>query len=242
MIDLPKHVAIIMDGNGRWAELRNLPRLAGHKAGAKSIRKVLELCVEKKIEYLTLFAFSIENWNRPESEVSALMELFLTTLQNETENMIENNVRLQVIGDYSRFNPKLYKQILLSQEATANNTGLTLTIAANYSGRWDIITAVKKLMEKAIENKVKIEQIDEDFFQQHLSLRNLPEPDLFIRTSGEKRLSNFMLWHLTYSELYFTDTLWPDFDGSHLNEAIQYFASRNRRYGLLNEQAQPSQQ
>ena len=230
---VPHHVAIVMDGNGRWAQQRELPRIAGHKAGAKAVEKAIKFCGEKKIKILTLFAFSSENWGRPQAEVDFLMSLFLKTLQRQTKILHENNVQIRVVGDVAQFSPKLQESILISQQRTASNTGLTLIIAANYSGRWDITQATRQIAEKAQQGSVRAEQIDHDFFQRHLSLADLPDPDLLIRTSGEQRISNFMLWQFAYTEFFFTNILWPDFDSAVFEQALQSYAARQRRFGLV---------
>lgn len=233
---LPKHVAIVMDGNGRWASQRHLPRMAGHQAGAKSVEAVIKLAQEKNIAVLTLFAFSSENWGRPKEEVGFLMELFLKTLQRQTKNLQKNNVQLRIIGDYSRFNPKLQQRIIASQQLTAHNTGLKLVIAANYSGRWDIMNATTQIAEQIASGELKANEVTAELFSQYLCLHDLPEPDLLIRTSGEQRLSNFMLWQFAYTELYFTETLWPDFNADAFELALMSFATRKRRFGLTSEQ------
>lgn len=233
--NLPKHVAIVMDGNGRWATRRNLPRIAGHQAGAKAVRAAIDICGNKGIEALTLFAFSCENWGRPAEEVNFLMELFLKTLQRQTKNLHKNNVQLRVIGDYTSFNKKLQQRILSTQQLTAGNTGLKLIIAANYSGRWDITQAAKKLGEQIEAGKIKASDITTTTFQQALNLADVPEPDLLIRTSGEQRISNFMLWQFAYTEFYFTETLWPDFNAAVFEEALRNYDARQRRFGLITQ-------
>jgi undecaprenyl diphosphate synthase len=238
MNKLPKHVAIVMDGNGRWAQRKNLPRVAGHEAGAESVKQIVKLCTEKGVKILTLFAFSSENWGRPVTEVDYLMNLFLETLRQETEGLHKNNIQLRVIGDYTRFSADLRKQILLSQQLTMQNTGLTLVIAANYSGRWDITNAARCMAQEIVLGRLQASDITSDLFQNYLCLNNLPEPDLFIRTSGEQRISNFMLWQFAYTELYFSKVLWPDFNKNEFEEALKFFASRERRYGLISEQIQ----
>jgi undecaprenyl diphosphate synthase len=238
MNKLPKHVAIVMDGNGRWAQRKNLPRVAGHEAGAESVKQIVKLCTEKGVKILTLFAFSSENWGRPVTEVDYLMNLFLETLRQETEGLHKNNIQLRVIGDYTRFSADLRKQILLSQQLTVQNSGLTLVIAANYSGRWDITNAARCVAQEIVLGRLQATDITSDLFQSYLCLNNLPEPDLFIRTSGEQRISNFMLWQFAYTELYFSEVLWPDFNKNEFEEALKFFASRERRYGLISEQIQ----
>ena len=229
--ELPRHVAIIMDGNGRWAQQRHLPRFVGHKSGVKSARMAVEVCAKLKLDALTLFAFSSENWNRPRKEVDLLMGLFVSSLGEEAASLHENNIRMRVIGDRSAFSEKLQKRIEEVEALTANNDGMTLAIAANYGGRWDI-------MQAAQQSVTNDGLIDEEQFDRHLSLSDLPEPDLFIRTGGEHRISNFLLWQLAYTELYFTDTLWPDFDKACFAKAMQDFAGRQRRFGRTSEQVE----
>ena len=231
--DMPQHIAVIMDGNGRWARKRFLPRVAGHKHGMDAALELVKACVEHNIAYLTLFAFSSENWRRPADEVSFLMGLFIQGLKREVAKLHENNIKLVLIGDRTRFNAELIEQIELSERLTANNTGLTLSIAANYGGRWDILQAVNK-MHMAMPSHVG--DFEEDHLAPHLAMHFAPEPDLFIRTGGEKRISNFMLWQLAYTELYFTDTLWPDFDQSAFNLALASYQNRERRFGRTSEQ------
>jgi undecaprenyl diphosphate synthase len=230
---MPKHIAVIMDGNGRWARKRFLPRVAGHKRGMDAVLELVKACVDHNIAYLTLFAFSSENWRRPADEVSFLMGLFIQGLKREVAKLHENNIKLVLIGDRTRFNAELIDQIELSERLTANNTGLTLSIAANYGGRWDILQAVNK-MHMAMPSHVG--EYDEEHLASYLAMHYAPEPDLFIRTGGEKRISNFMLWQLAYTELYFTDTLWPDFDESAFNLALASYQNRERRFGRTSEQ------
>ena len=231
--EIPKHIAVIMDGNGRWARKRFLPRIAGHARGAEMVRDLVKCCSDIKVEYLTLFAFSTENWRRPAEEVSFLMGLFMSALKREVRNMNQNNVKLIVIGDRSRFNADLIAQIETAEQLTANNSGLVLTIAANYGGRWDMLQAANKMQLAQPEH---IGAYQEEHLTPHLSMSYAPEPDLFIRTGGESRISNFLLWQLAYSELYFTDTLWPDFNEEALNLAIQYYQKCERRFGRTSEQ------
>ena len=233
---LPRHIAIIMDGNGRWAQKRHLPRALGHQAGVKTVRKIVDYCARHNIEVLTLFAFSSENWRRPKEEVSLLMGLFMTTLQREVSKLNNNDVRLRFIGDRTAFSEQLQKKIKEGEALTANNSGLTLAIAANYGGRWDICQAMREIVEKTVAGELEVDDIDEDVLRQQLSLSDLPEPDLFIRTGGEKRVSNFLLWQLAYTELYFTPILWPDFNDSAMEEAINDFSTRQRRFGQTGEQ------
>jgi undecaprenyl diphosphate synthase len=229
---VPRHVAIIMDGNGRWATKRLLPRVAGHVKGVEAVRNVVEACVERGIEYLTLFAFSSENWRRPEEEVSLLMRLFVTALEREVSKMHANDIRLKVVGDLSRFDPKLQEMIAGAMRKTANNTRLTVTVCANYGGRWDIMQATSKM----VAAHPGVTDFTEEMLAEHLAMAYAPEPDLFIRTGGEERISNFLLWQLAYSELYFSDTFWPDFDSQALDAAIASYQSRERRFGRTGEQ------
>jgi undecaprenyl diphosphate synthase len=229
--DVPRHVAIILDGNGRWARQRLLPRIAGHRRGLEAVRATVESCAERGIQFLTLFAFSSENWRRPAEEVALLMQLFQTALTGEAERLHRNGVRLKVVGDLEGFGPKLQRLIEQAEALTAGNPRLTLTIAANYGGRWDVLQAI---------NKVRERPVDEATLAQHLAMSYAPEPDLFIRTGGEQRISNFLLWQLAYTELYFTDTLWPDFDAAALDEAIASYRQRERRFGRTSEQVADS--
>jgi len=231
---VPQHIAIIMDGNGRWAKKRFLPRIAGHKRGVETVRDVIKACGDRGVEYLTLFAFSSENWRRPQEEVSMLMDLFALALEREITKLHKNGARLRVVGDLARFGPKLVKLIRESEHLTCNNTRLTLTIAANYGGRWDIMQAMNAMLEKHPELVGK--SISEADLAPHLAMHYAPEPDLFIRTGGEQRISNFLLWQLAYSELYFTPTLWPDFDAAALDQAIASYSNRERRFGRTSEQ------
>jgi undecaprenyl diphosphate synthase len=230
--DVPRHVAIIMDGNGRWAQRRRLPRIAGHRRGAEAVRATVRACADRGISYLTLFAFSSENWRRPAEEVALLLKLFKSALQNEVDKLHANGVRLKVVGDTSRFDPKLRKLIERGEELTAGNRALTLTVAANYGGRWDILQAMSQLLQK----NPRLEAVDEAAISPYLAMSYAPEPDLFIRTGGEQRISNFLLWQLAYTELYFTESLWPDFDAAALDLAITSYRSRERRFGRTSEQ------
>ena len=232
----PRHIAIIMDGNGRWAQKRFMPRAVGHQAGVKAVRKIVEYCAEHSVEVLTLFAFSSENWRRPEAEVSLLMSLFMATLQREINKLDRNNIRLRFIGDRTAFSDKLQQKMAEGEAQTQNNSALTLVVAANYGGHWDMCQAFQKVAEKMAEGELINQQINEELINQYLSTADLPEPDLFIRTGGEQRVSNFMLWQLAYTELYFTPTLWPDFDQNSLEDAIKSFKSRQRRFGHTSEQ------
>lgn len=231
--EVPKHIAVIMDGNGRWARKRFLPRIAGHKRGVETVRDLVKYCINLKVEYLTLFAFSSENWRRPTEEVSFLMGLFMQALKREVTKLHQNNIKLIMIGDRSRFDAELVSQIEASELLTANNTGLVLTIAANYGGRWDVLQAVNQ-MQLAAPQLAGFYR--EDHLTPYLSMSYAPEPDLFIRTGGEKRISNFLLWQLAYTELYFTDTLWPDFNQDAFNLAIDSYQRRERRFGRTSEQ------
>jgi undecaprenyl diphosphate synthase len=232
----PRHIAIIMDGNGRWAQKRFMPRAVGHQAGVKAVRKIVEYCAKHKVEVLTLFAFSSENWRRPEAEVSLLMALFMATLQTEINKLDRNNIRLRFIGDRTAFSDKLQQKMAEGEAQTQDNTALTLVVAANYGGHWDMCQAVQKVAEKMATGELQNQAISEQLINQHLSTADLPDPDLFIRTGGEQRVSNFMLWQLAYTELYFTATLWPDFDQNSLEDAIKSFKSRQRRFGHTSEQ------
>jgi len=236
MNEIPNHIAIIMDGNGRWAKKRHLPRHAGHKAGVETVRRVINLCVEHHIKVLTLFAFSSENWQRPKQEVNLLMDLFMTALQKEITALHKNQVRLRFFGAREAFSDKLQQLIAEAETLTEHNTGLTLVIAANYGGRWDIVEAATLLAKQIEQGTLKSQEINENLFSKHLCLADLPEPDLFIRTSGEQRISNFLLWQLAYTELYFTDTLWPDFDKETFIQALKAFSTRQRRFGRTGEQ------
>ena len=231
---IPRHVAIIMDGNGRWATKRFMPRVAGHSEGLEAVRKIVEECVRQNVQYLTLFAFSSENWRRPPEEVGFLTKLFLKSLRREVDRLAENNIRLKMIGDLSRFGTAITEMVEFSEDKTKDYKRLTLTIAANYGGRWDILQA----MQKAIITNPHLQTKDltESLLLPHLSMAYAPEPDLFIRTGGEQRVSNFLLWQLAYTELYFTDTLWPDFDATQLQAAFAWYAQRERRFGRTSAQ------
>ena len=232
---VPRHVAIIMDGNGRWAKKRFLPRVAGHVKGVETVREVVRACIEQEIEYLTLFAFSSENWRRPAEEVSRLMQLFVSALENEVKKLKRNGVRLKVIGDLTRFSPELQYLIQAAEEATAENTRLVLTVAANYGGRWDIVHAMNRLAAEKPETSGQWTEAD---LEPYLAMSYAQEPDLFIRTGGEERISNFLLWQLAYSEFHFTEILWPAFDADALKEAIASYQRRERRFGRTSEQVQ----
>jgi undecaprenyl diphosphate synthase len=235
---VPRHVAIIMDGNGRWAKKRYLPRVSGHKRGVDTVRDLVAACIERGVEYLTLFAFSSENWRRPAEEVSVLMQLFILALEQEVARLHENGIRLKVVGDLSRFEPRLRKLIAEAQTRTSGNTRLTLTIAANYGGRWDILQATQRMLAERPE---LAQGFTEEDLAPYFAMNYAPEPDLFVRTGGEQRLSNFLLWQLAYAELYFTETLWPDFDAAALDAAIASYRSRERRFGRTSEQVTEAQ-
>ena len=230
---IPRHIAMIMDGNGRWAKKRHFPRVMGHKRGLETVREMVKSCIERGVEYLTLFAFSSENWRRPEEEVSFLMQLFVLALEKEVSKLHHNGVCLKIIGDLSRFEPRLVELVQNSVALTANNSKLTLTIAANYGGRWDIMQAVQTMLKARPELAAGFGEAD---LQPYLSMSYAPEPDLFIRTGGEERISNFLLWQLAYSELYFTDALWPDFNAAELDRAIHSYQQRERRFGRTSDQ------
>lgn len=231
--EIPRHVAVIMDGNGRWAKQRYLPRVAGHKQGVEAVRRITRACGERGVGFLTLFAFSSENWRRPADEVSTLRQLFMAALEHEAGKLHQSDVRLKIIGDVEPFGKRIVELARRAEELTSNNRGLTLTIAANYGGRWDLLQALTKL---ARSQPLPEEGFTEDQFAPHLALNFAPEPDLFIRTGGEQRISNFLLWQLAYTELYFTATLWPDFDAKQLDMAIAWYQQRERRFGRTSEQ------
>ncbi|MDT8384314.1 MAG: isoprenyl transferase [Gammaproteobacteria bacterium] len=235
---IPRHVAMIMDGNGRWAEKRNQPRIMGHRAGVEAVRGVVSGCARQGIEVLTLFAFSSENWRRPKQEVGLLMELFMTALGREVKRLHKNNVRLRVIGGIDRFSQPLQKRIASAEALTKDNTGLTVVVAANYGGRWDIAQAAQQLAQRVKDGELEVAEVTPELLAECVCLHELPEPDLFIRTGGESRISNFLLWQLAYTELYFTDTLWPDFDEAALQAALDSFAARQRRFGRTGKQVE----
>jgi undecaprenyl diphosphate synthase len=238
MSAVPRHLAVIMDGNGRWAKARHLPRTAGHRQGLEATRRIIEACARAGVEVLTLFAFSSENWRRPKEEVSALMQLFISALGREVDRLVENGVRLRFIGEREAFGDDLVLRIGEAERRTRSQRGLQLVVAANYGGRWDLARAARDLASRAVRGELRPEEIGEAQVADALSLCGLPEPDLFIRTGGEQRISNFLLWDLAYTELYFTDTLWPDFDASCLQEAFTWFSARERRFGRTGEQVQ----
>lgn len=237
---LPEHIAIIMDGNGRWARKRGLPRIAGHRAGVGALRNIVRVSAERGIRVLTVYAFSSENWNRPRNEVSRLMDLFMSSLQREVDELHENNIRLRFIGDLQAFSGKLQDAIYSAESLTAENTGMQFIVAANYGGRWDITQACRQLIKKVLEGQLQADAMGEEQLQACLSLADLPDPDLFIRTGGEKRISNYLLWQLAYTELYFTDRLWPEFGEEDLVQALTWYAGRERRFGMTSEQIKRS--
>ncbi|NQW71066.1 MAG: isoprenyl transferase [Betaproteobacteria bacterium] len=231
---IPRHIAIIMDGNGRWARNRLLPRVAGHAEGLDAVRKIVQECRRIGVEYLTVFAFSSENWRRPPEEVSFLMKLFLKSLKGEVSKLAENDISLRLIGDISRFDSSIQEMVQFSEQKTAGCKSLTFTVAANYGGRWDILQAMRQCL--VANPNLQPEQLTEELLQPHLSMAYAPEPDLFIRTGGEQRISNFLLWQLAYTELYFTDVLWPDFDETQLHKAFEWYSQRERRFGRTSAQ------
>lgn len=233
---IPRHIAIIMDGNGRWAKRRMLPRYAGHQAGLKTVRMVVEQCAKYGVEVLTLFAFSSENWSRPRQEVFQIMDLFFHALRGELKRLQKNNVKLRIIGERQAFSTSLVQRIAEAEHVTATNTGLLLQIAANYGGRWDIVQAVRKLAQQVKNSELEPNVIDEASVTTALSFSDNPDPDLLIRTGGEQRISNFLLWQIAYAELYFSELLWPDFNAAELNKALEIFASRQRRFGKTPDQ------
>lgn len=232
---IPRHIAIIMDGNGRWAKKRYMPRIAGHKQGVEIVRNVIRSCIERGVAYLTLFAFSSENWRRPPEEITSLMQLFIGALEQEITKLHENHICFKVIGDLSKFEPRVVEFIRKGEQLTAGNTRLIFTIAANYGGRWDIMQAMRQMMAQSATLPTDFKEED---LTQYLSMSYAPEPDLFVRTGGECRVSNFLLWQLAYTELYFTKTLWPDFDVHEFDLAIQSYQQRERRFGRTSEQIQ----
>nr|WP_044841462.1 polyprenyl diphosphate synthase [Thalassomonas viridans] len=239
---VPKHVAIIMDGNGRWAEQRGKTRVAGHKAGVESVRAAVSTARKLGVKALTLFAFSSENWQRPEKEVSVLMDLFMFVLTREVKRLHKHDIRFKVIGDISRFSEKLQEKIYAAQELTRENTGLVLSVAANYGGRWDITQAARQLAAKVANQELALDEITESSLDAHTSLYQQPELDLLIRTGGDYRISNFLLWQAAYAEFYFTDTLWPDFDEQEFESALAAFKDRERRYGKTGQQVKQQNQ
>ncbi|MBN8822267.1 MULTISPECIES: isoprenyl transferase [unclassified Spirosoma] len=234
--NLPQHIAVIMDGNGRWAKRQGAARVFGHRSAIKAVREVTEGCAELGVKYLTLYAFSTENWNRPKFEVDALMTLLVHTIRDEIKTLMNNNVRLATIGNIDSLPTDCRRELSEAIRETSQNTGLTLILALSYSGRWDIVEAAKRLAEDVRDGKLTPEQIDETAFSHHLTTGDIPDPELMIRTSGEMRISNFMLWQLAYAELYMPDVLWPDFRKIHLHEAIVNYQQRERRFGKISEQ------
>ncbi len=238
---VPRHVAIVMDGNGRWARQRFLPRPMGHREGVKAVRRVVQACSDWGVEVLTLFAFSSENWRRPALEVSLLMSLFVTTLRGESRRLHANNARIRFIGDREAFSVKLRRAMAEAESLTAGNTGLTLVIAANYGGRWDVAQAAREVTRRVSAGELRPEDVDVDTIHRHTCLADLPEPDLFIRTGGEQRISNFLLWQMAYTEFYFCEELWPDYDARVLETAFRSFATRQRRFGRTGDQVERSE-
>jgi len=237
---IPEHIAVIMDGNGRWAKKRSLPRVAGHHEGVNSVRDIVETCGQIGVKYLTLYTFSTENWNRPKDEVSILMRLLVSSLRDERDRLHNNNVRVQTIGDFSSLPHDAQDEFLDAIELTKNNTGLTLVLALSYSGRWDITSGMKRIAEQVKAGTLDPESITEEIISKNLATKNIPDPDLLIRTSGELRISNFLLWQLAYSEMYVTEVLWPDFRRNELYTAVESFQSRERRFGKVSEQLKTS--
>ncbi|NLG77843.1 MAG: di-trans,poly-cis-decaprenylcistransferase [Xanthomonadaceae bacterium] len=235
---LPRHIAVIMDGNGRWAAARALPRPAGHSMGVRSVRQIVENCAKRGVEVLTLFAFSSENWKRPKEEVSMLMSRFLEALDNEVEKLHENGIRLRFIGALEQLSEPLRLQMRAASELTANNRRMTLVVAVAYGGRWDLCQATKSIVSRCAAGELTVDEIDDATIARHLALADLPDPDLLIRTGGEQRISNFLLWNLAYTELYFCDVLWPDFGEAELAAAIEHYGRRQRRFGLTPSQAE----
>lgn len=234
--EIPKHIAIIMDGNGRWAKKRGLPRVAGHREGVKSVRDVVEACAQLGVKYLTLFAFSTENWKRPKHEIDTLMKLLIKTLRTETDKLHKNDIKLMAIGDIESLPVEVQRELKEAIEKTKNNKRMVLNLALSYSGRWEIIEAVKDIARDVKSGKIKVEEINDSLFASYLKTAGIPEPDLLIRTSGEFRISNFLLWQIAYTELYICDCLWPDFRRKHLYEAIRDYQKRERRFGMTSEQ------
>ncbi len=234
--EIPKHIAIIMDGNGRWAKSRKLPRVAGHHEGVNSVREIVETCGQLGVKFLTIYAFSTENWKRPQDEVSVLMRLLLSALRDERDKLHNNNVRLKTIGDVASLPQEIQNELFDAIETLKHNTGLTLVLALSYGGRWDIANAVKKIATDVQQGKLAPDSINEKIFAHYLSTKDIPDPDLLIRTSGELRLSNFLLWQLAYTEMYITDLFWPQFRRNELYDAINAFQQRERRFGMVSEQ------
>lgn len=237
---IPHHIAIVMDGNGRWAKKRFLPRAAGHREGVNTVKSTIESCAKAGVKILTLFAFSSENWKRPKTEVVSLMDLFVASLEREVKRLVENGVRLQFVGDCKQFNQKLQDKIAEAEQATSMNSDFLLNIAANYGGRWDIVQACQTLCKQVNDEKLPVEEITEQKFSEYLSTALLPDPDLLIRTAGEQRISNFLLWQAAYTEFYYTDVFWPDFDEHQLKLALDEYSQRKRKFGLTQEQIEAS--
>lgn len=234
--NIPQHIAIIMDGNGRWAKKRSLPRVAGHQRGVESVRQVVQTCVGLGVNVLTLYTFSTENWNRPKDEVSTLMRLFVRSLKNETDELNSNNIRLTTIGDITSLPNIVQNELNAALEKTSQNSKMILNLALSYSGRWELVEAVKDISKQLMDGKIKPDEITEETISQNLSTAGMPEPDLLIRSGGEFRISNFLLWQIAYSEIFISDVLWPDFRCKHLLDAIKDFQKRERRFGLVSEQ------
>jgi undecaprenyl diphosphate synthase len=234
--NLPKHIAVIMDGNGRWAKKKGAARIFGHQNAVEAVRQTTEGCAELGVGFLTLYAFSTENWGRPKEEVNALMQLLVSTIRSETKTLVKNNIKLATIGNTDQLPKSCQKELQEAKEITKNNSGMILNIALSYSGRWDILEAVKKIARDCSENHLNPEDINEAYFSSQLSTNGIPDPELLIRTSGEMRISNFLLWQLAYTELYITDVLWPDFRKNHLHDAIYDFQKRERRFGKISDQ------
>ncbi len=237
---IPHHIAIVMDGNGRWAKKRFLPRAAGHREGVNAVKSTIEACAKAGVKILTLFAFSSENWKRPKTEVVSLMDLFVASLDKEVKRLVESGVRLQFVGDCKQFNQKLQDKIAEAEQATSANSDFLLNIAANYGGRWDIVQACQTLCKQVTDGKLPVEEITEQKFSEYLSTALLPDPDLLIRTAGEQRISNFLLWQAAYTEFYYTDVFWPDFDEYQLQLALDEYGKRKRKFGLTQEQIEAS--
>jgi undecaprenyl diphosphate synthase len=236
LTNIPKHVAVIMDGNGRWAKKRGASRIFGHQNAIKAVRESAEFCAENGVDFLTLYAFSTENWSRPKEEVEGLMSLLVKTIHGELPTLQKNNIKLLSIGDISRLPEEAQDRLADAKKQTAGNDGLGLVLALNYSGRWEIVEAIKSIAEQALEDKDVLDRIDADFVSSHLDTKGIPDPELLIRTSGEMRISNFLLWQCAYTELYFTEVLWPDFRKEHMREAFEAYAKRERRFGKTSEQ------
>jgi len=236
--NIPAHIAIIMDGNGRWAKKNNRPRIFGHRAGVKTVRRITESCTELGVKHLTVYAFSTENWNRPKTEVSALMTLLIQSIKSETKALMKNQIRLKTIGNSDGLPEGVCKSLMETIEETSQNSRLDLILALNYSSKWEIANCCKKIAKDAVDGKIKPENINEELVSSYLSTTGIPDPELLIRTSGEQRISNFLLWQIAYSELYFTETLWPDFNSENLYEAILSYQKRERRFGKISEQLQ----